>query len=85
MRFSALLALGLLISAPATGAEILNFPTLKPKSTPVQQSPRPAGIAIDCKEWTDSCRVCALDDKGAPACSNVGIACMPAKWRCARP
>lgn len=85
MRFPALLALSLLVSAPAMGAEILNFPAPKPKATPVQQSLRPSGIANDCKEWTDSCRICALDDKGAAACSNVGIACLPAKWRCSRP
>lgn len=85
MRFSALFALSLLISTPAMSAEILNFPAPKPKATPVQQSLRPSGIAGDCKEWTDSCRVCSLDDKGAPACSNVGIACLPAQWRCTRP
>ncbi len=85
MRFPALIALSLLLTAPATGAEILNFPKPKAAPTPVQQSLRPAGISSDCREWTDSCRVCSLDDKGASACSNVGIACLPAKWRCTRP
>jgi hypothetical protein len=96
MRYSTLLALCLLVS-PAMGAEILNFP--KPESkpepmpavvpgpvpAPAQPSLRPAGITGDCKEWTDSCRVCVPDDKGAPACSNIGIACLPEKWRCTRP
>lgn len=101
MRCSVLVALGLLISAPAMmpamSAEILNFPKPKleseptpavvpmPAPAPAQQSLRPAGIANDCREWTDNCRVCALDDKGAAACSNVGIACLPEKWRCTRP
>lgn len=101
MRYSALVALCLLVSSQAMGAEILNFPKAKstpqsapavvpapvpvPAPAPAQQSLRPAGIASDCKEWTDSCRVCALDDKGAAACSNVGIACQPEKWRCTRP
>jgi hypothetical protein len=111
MHLSVLIALGLSISAPAMGAEILNFPAPQPKSqpksqlksqpkpepapavvpapvpapAPAQQPLHPAGIASDCKEWTDNCRVCALDDKGAAACSNVGIACQPEKWRCTRP
>jgi hypothetical protein len=67
-----------LLAAPASAAEILNFP--KPKAV-VQ----PAGIPASCKEWTDSCRVCALTDKGGSACSNVGIACVPQKWRCSQP
>jgi hypothetical protein len=98
MRYSALVALCLLVSSPAISAEILNFPKTKstpqptpavvpalPVPAPAQQSLRPAGIANDCKEWTDSCRVCALEDKGAAACSNIGIACQPEKWRCTRP
>jgi hypothetical protein len=106
-HLSVLIALGLSISAPAMGAEILNFPAPQPKSqskpqpklkpapavmpapaptpAPAQQPLHPAGIASDCKEWTDNCRVCALDGKGAAACSNVGIACQPEKWRCTRP
>ena len=75
--------------APQTTPHITPKPTPAltpaPVPAPVQQSLRPAGIANDCKEWTDSCRVCALDDKGAAACSNVGIACLPEKWRGTRP
>jgi hypothetical protein len=62
----------------AEAAEILHFP--KPKA-----AVQPAGIPAGCREWTDACRVCALDDKGTAACSNVGIACLPQKWRCMRP
>jgi len=76
-----LIALCLSLVAPVSAAEILNFPKLKPKAMSVQ----PAGIPAACKEWTDSCRICALSDKGEAACSNVGIACLPDKWRCTRP
>ncbi len=81
MCFRLLTVFCLLLAATAStqAAEILNFP--KPKTPTI----RPAGIPATCREWTDSCRVCALDDKGAAACSNVGIACLPEKWRCTRP
>ena len=37
-----------------------------------------------CIEWTNLCRICTLTDAGAPACSNVGIACQPEAARCTR-
>lgn len=78
MRF---LVFMFLLASPfsAHAAEILNFPA--PRTAPVQ----PAGIDATCREWTDACRVCMLDGKGAAACSNIGIACLPQKWRCTRP
>jgi hypothetical protein len=80
MRLSVMAACcGLLAAAPAQAAEILNFP--KPKASRVQ----PAGISASCREWTDDCRICSLSDKGEAACSNVGIACLPKKWRCTGP
>jgi len=69
----------LVLTSPVPAAEILDFP--KPKPAAVQ----PAGIPASCKEWTDSCRVCSLTGKGAAACSNIGIACLPQKWRCIQP
>lgn len=68
-----------LIAIPALAADLPIAP--KPGTVGV----RPAGIPASCVEWTDSCRVCALNDKGAAACSNIGIACLPEKWRCSRP
>jgi hypothetical protein len=68
-----------LTMSPAQTAEILNFS--KPKASQVQ----PAGISASCREWTDDCRICSLSDKGGAACSNVGIACLPKKWRCTGP
>ena len=65
--------------ASAHAAEILSFP--KPKASIV----RPAGIPATCREWTDDCRICSPGDKGEAACSNVGIACLPKKWRCTGP
>ena len=80
MRLSVMAACcGLLVVTPAQAAEILNFP--KPKASSV----RPAGIPATCREWTDDCRICSLGDKGEAACSNVGIACLPKKWRCTSP
>jgi hypothetical protein len=80
MRFLTLAVIGLSFTAASTqAAEILNFPA--PKTTIA----RPAGIPASCKEWTDSCRICAAGEKDVPACSNVGIACLPQKWRCTRP
>ena len=79
MRFWAAAFFVFLATASAQAAEILNFPT--PKTSPV----RPAGIPAACMEWTDDCRICSLSDKGEAACSNVGIACLPKKWRCTRP
>lgn len=75
-----LIVLAFLLAAPlsAQAAEILNFP--KPRATTV----RPAGIDASCREWTDDCRVCTAGDKGGAACSNIGIACLPQKWRCTR-
>jgi hypothetical protein len=74
-----------LVSPPAP-APVVPAPIVPaPVPAPAPQLLRPAGIANDCKEWTDSCRVCALDDKGVVACSNIGIACQPEKWRCTRP
>ena len=70
---------GWLAMASAQAAEVLNFP--KPKAGAAQ----PAGIPATCREWTDDCRICSLGGKGEAACSNVGIACLPKKWRCTSP
>ena len=70
------------LSLAAVSAQAADLPILpKPGASTV----RPAGIPASCVEWTDNCRVCALNDKGAAACSNIGIACLPEKWRCSRP
>lgn len=74
---------GLFAATPAQAAEILNFP--KPKASQVQPQVQPAGVPATCREWTDDCRICSLSDKGEAACSNVGIACLPKKWRCTSP
>jgi hypothetical protein len=76
-----LIVFAFLLAIPITAqsAEILNFP--KPRAAMA----RPAGIDANCQEWTDACRVCTAGDKGGAACSNIGIACLPQKWRCARP
>lgn len=70
------------LSLAAVSAQAADLPiSPKPSTTVV----RPAGIPASCVEWTDNCRVCALSGKGAAACSNIGIACLPEKWRCSRP
>jgi hypothetical protein len=79
MRLLFLTAMGVLFAAPlAHGAEILNGPKASPAII------RPAGISPVCAEWTDECRVCSARDKTV-ACSNIGIACLPKKWRCTSP
>jgi hypothetical protein len=35
-----------------------------------------------CRRWTDQCRICTRDNGGATICSNIGIACQPAKVEC---
>lgn len=78
MRFLWLAAFLVAALASAQAADILNFP--KPPTSAV----RPADISASCLEWSDGCRICAANDKGS-VCSNVGIACLPQKWRCTRP
>lgn len=76
MRLLLLTITGFFLAAPlAHAAEILNGPKASPAAA------RPAGISPACFEWTDECRVCSARDK-AVACSNIGIACLPKKWRC---
>jgi hypothetical protein len=71
----------LLAAAPADAAEILSVP--KPRAAPAMQG---NGLPADCLEWTDGCRICARQKDGSDACSNIGIACIPAKAaRCTRP
>jgi hypothetical protein len=38
----------------------------------------------ECLEWTDGCRTCQRAPADGPACSNVGIACVPQETRCTR-
>jgi hypothetical protein len=79
MRLMVLAMTGVLLAAPlAHAAEILNGPKASPAVI------RPAGISPVCLEWTDECRVCSARDKTV-ACSNIGIACLPKKWRCTSP
>jgi hypothetical protein len=70
----------LFAAATADAAEILNAP--RPRAAPAMQG---NGLPANCVEWTDGCRVCARQKDGSDACSNVGIACIPAKARCTRP
>jgi hypothetical protein len=82
-RVKYLIALGLLAVAGATvarAADIPNFP--KARAAPAAPS---NGLPANCAEWTDGCRVCARQQDGGAACSNVGIACLPQTVRCTRP
>jgi hypothetical protein len=76
-----LIALCLLVFAglPVRAADIPNFP--KARAAPAA----PSGLPTNCREWTDGCRVCARQQDGSNACSNVGIACVPQTVRCTRP
>jgi hypothetical protein len=65
--------------AAAEAADIPNFPKALP--APAAQG---MGLPAICLEWTDSCRVCARQNDGSAACSNVGIACVPQQARCTR-
>ncbi len=38
----------------------------------------------DCLEWTDGCIICKKREDGAPACSTVGAACLPAEPICTK-
>ena len=67
-------------SVTARAADIPNFP--KARTAPAVQG---NGLPMGCLEWTDGCRVCARQNDGSDACSNVGIACVPQKARCTRP
>jgi hypothetical protein len=35
-----------------------------------------------CKFVTHDCEVCSADKDGKVACTSVGLACVPTKWRC---
>jgi hypothetical protein len=35
-----------------------------------------------CIRWTDRCRNCGRDIDGAPACSNIGVVCVPGEVEC---
>lgn len=62
------------------------LPTDAPDPAPIPDAPKspPDGAATaqnygardpDCLQWTDACRTCARDEKGATQCSTPGIAC----------
>ena len=42
------------------------------------------GTHAGCTAWTDDCRACGKNPNGV-VCSNVGIACLPARPHCTRP
>ena len=81
-RIKYLIALGLLAFAglPVGAADIPNFP--KARAAPAAPG---SDLPAACLEWTDGCRVCARQQDGSNACSNVGIACLPQTVRCTRP
>lgn len=74
----AVLAVACSVSA-AMAADIPGFPKPQPPASRIQ------GVPDTCQEWTDDCRVCVRQPGGEMACSNIGIACLPAKPRCTRP
>jgi hypothetical protein len=59
-------------------ADIPGFPKPQPPAT------RIVGVPDICQEWTDDCRGCGRQPGGELACSNICIACLPAKPRCTR-
>jgi hypothetical protein len=75
-----LIALCLLAFAggAARAADIPSFPKAR---APAAQG---HGLPANCLEWTDGCRVCAQQQDGSAACSNIGIACVPREARCTR-
>ena len=52
-------------------------------AVPASTSPF-AAPGASCLEWTDGCRTCQRQPGGEPACSNVGIACVPKDAQCTR-
>ena len=46
--------------------------------------PAYADVEPKCQEWTNSCSVCARNEKGAAQCSTPGPACQPKEIVCTR-
>ena len=78
-----LIALCLLAFAGVPAARAADIPNF-PKARALPAAPG-NGLPANCLEWTDGCRVCARQQDGREACSNVGIACLPREARCTRP
>jgi hypothetical protein len=64
----------------------VQLPTDAPEPAPIADAPKgaPDGAATaqnygardpECQEWTDACRTCIRDEKGATQCSTPGVAC----------
>ena len=55
---------------------------------PIQPAEKPPSVHrygdVDttCQQWFDGCRACDRGSDGAPACSNIGIACQPKAVQC---
>ncbi len=65
----------------SAATEAADLPIPKSRAAPALGN----GLPMNCLEWTDGCRVCARQQDGSTACSNVGIACVPQQARCTRP
>ena len=80
MRRAIVIAVTLALIHPALAADL---PVKPAPAAPSGASPLSAPDAT-CLEWSDGCRTCQRPPGGAPACSNVGIACVPKEAQCTR-
>jgi hypothetical protein len=70
-------------AGPAIAADLPAQPAPPAPAAPMAASPLAAPDAA-CLEWSDGCRTCQRPAGGEPACSNIGIACVPRASVCVR-
>jgi hypothetical protein len=83
--FLGFLSVGVVAAMTANAAAAADLPKRRLQSLSVSSvGAWPKDVGSDCREWTDSCRVCVRTENNEFSCSTVGIACLPRAGRCTR-